>query len=157
MSARDDEARAGLAPLAPGERPPALLVAVAVAGVAAAGVIAGVLGSHDLSRHGGSVPGGAFLAAVLALLAVNMLRRRHWAVLGFESLLAFQVLVASLALVLARTLLAAAACLAAIALGGLLFWKLIRVMGRIQAGDRGRSAAGTSPPSVGTLDNKRLR
>ncbi len=120
----------------PGERPPALLAAVAVAIVAAAGVLAGVLSSHDLSRHGGSVPGGAFLAAVLLLLAVNMFRRRYWAVLGFEGLLAFQVLIAALALILARTLPAAVACVAAIALGGLLFWKLVRVMGRIQAGQR---------------------
>ena len=136
-----------MTPLAPAERPPALLVSVAVAAVAAAGVLAGVLSSHDLSRHGGSVPGGAFLAAVLLLLAVNMFRRRYWAVLGFEALLAFQVLIASLALVLARTLLAAGVCLAAIVLGGLLFWKLIRVMGRIQAGGHAR----------GTLDNTRLR
>jgi hypothetical protein len=70
-----------------------------------------------------------------------MFRRRYWAVLGFEGLLAFQVLVASLALILARTLLAAVACVAAIALGGLLFWKLVRVMGRIQAGERTRHDA----------------
>lgn len=99
-------------------------------------MIAGVLTSHDLSKQGGSVPGGIFLAAVLLLLAVNMLRMRYWAVLGFEGLLAFQVLIASLALILARTLLAAGACLAAIAIGGVLFWKLVRVMGRIQATER---------------------
>jgi hypothetical protein len=131
--ARDDLARAALAPLAPGERPAALLVSVAVAIVLALAVIAGVLTSHDLSKQGGSVPGGIFLAAVLLLLALNMLRMRYWAVLGFEGLLAFQVLIASLALILARTLLAAGACLVAIAIGGVLFWKLVRVMGRIQA------------------------
>jgi hypothetical protein len=134
MSERDDRARAALSPLAPGERPPALLTAIVVAVLVAASVLAGVLSSHDLARHGGSVPGGVFLAAVLLLLAFNMFRRRYWAVLGFEGLLAFQVLIASLALILARTLLAAVACVAAISLGGLLFWKLVRVMGRIQAG-----------------------
>jgi hypothetical protein len=131
--ARNDLARAALTPLAPGERPVALLVCVALAIVLALAVIAGVLTSHDLSKQGGSVPGGIFLAAVLLLLAVNMLRLRYWAVLGFEGLLAFQVLIACLALILARTLLAAGACLAAIAIGGVLFWKLVRVMGRIQA------------------------
>jgi hypothetical protein len=141
MSERDERARAALVPLAPGERPPALVVAIAVATLAAVAVLAGVLSSHDLSRHGGSVPGGVFLAAVLMLLAVNMFRGRYWAVLGFEGLLAFQVLIASLALILARTLPAAAACVAAIALGGLLFWKLVRVMGRIQAGQRTRGDA----------------
>jgi hypothetical protein len=78
-----------------------------------------------------------FLAAVLALLAVGMYRRRYWAVLGFEALLAFQLIVTSLALVVADTVRAAALCLLAIVLGGWLFWKLIRVMGRIQAGEAG--------------------
>jgi hypothetical protein len=57
-------------------------------------------------------------------------------VLGFEALLAFQILVASLALVLAATWLAAGGCLLAVGLGGWLFWKLVRVMGRIQATER---------------------
>ena len=62
-------------------------------------------------------------------------------VLGFEALLAFQILVTSLALVVASTLLAAGVCLASVLGGGWLFWKLIRVMGRIQAGERRPPAA----------------
>ena len=65
-----------------------------------------------------------------------MYRRRYWAVLGFEALLAFQILVTSLALVVASTILAAAICVVSVGLGGWLFWKLVRVMGRIQAGER---------------------
>ncbi len=133
---RDEAARGALTPLGEGERPTALLVAVAVAGLLAVVVAVGVLTVHDLRRHGGSVPGGAFLAVVLAALAWGMYRRRYWAVLGFEGLLAFQILVASLALVIASTILAAAVCLLSIGLGGWLFWKLVRVMGRIQAGER---------------------
>ncbi len=78
-----------------------------------------------------------------------MYRRRYWAVLGFEALLAFQIIVTSLALVVASTILAAALCLLGIGLGGWLFWKLVRVMGRIQAGERlGNGAgAGTTEPS----------
>ena len=52
------------------------------------------------------------------------------------ALLAFQILVTSLALVVASTILAAALCLIGIALAGWLFWKLVRVMGRIQAGEQ---------------------
>jgi hypothetical protein len=59
-------------------------------------------------------------------------------VLGFEGLLAFQILATSLALVVASTILAAAVCLIGIGLGGWLFWKLVRVMGRMQAGERRR-------------------
>jgi hypothetical protein len=135
-TARDEQARAALAPLAENERPAALLVAVAVAGLLAVGVVVGVLSIHDLRRHGGSVPGGVFLAVVLVALAWGMYRRRYWAVLGFEGLLAFQIIVTSLALVVASTILAAAVCLLIVLLGGWLFWKLVRVMGRMQAGER---------------------
>jgi hypothetical protein len=131
----DRQARAALKPLGPDERPPALVVAVVVAAVCAVAVFVGALTIHDLSRHGGSLAGGVFLAGVLALLAVGMYRRRYWAVLGFEALLAFQVLVTSLALVVADTVKAALLCLLGIVLGGWLFWKLVRVMGRIQAGE----------------------
>jgi hypothetical protein len=132
----DERARAALTPLAPNERPAALSVATAVCALLAVGVIIGALTVHDLSRHGGSAPGAVFLAAIFALLAVGMYRRRYWAVLGFEALLAFQVLVTSLALVVASTILAALVCVVSVALGGWLFWKLIRVMARIQAGER---------------------
>lgn len=132
---RTEQARAALQPLGEHERPPALLVAVAVSALLAVGVLVGALTVHDLSSHGGSLVGGVFLAAVLALLAQGMYRRRYWAVLGFEALLAFQIIVTSLALVVASTLAAAGGCLLAILLGGWLAWKLIRVMGRIQAGE----------------------
>jgi hypothetical protein len=133
---RGERARAGLEPLGEDERPVALLVAIAVCVLLALGVIAGAATVHDLSRRGGSLPGAVFLAAVLALLAQGMYRRRYWAVLSFEALLAFQVLVTSLALVVASTIAAAALCLASIGLGGWLFWKLVRVMGRMQASER---------------------
>jgi hypothetical protein len=117
--------RPPLEPLAAGERPPALLIAVAVCALLAVGVLIGGLTIHDLARRGGSLPGAIFLALVLGGLALGMYRRRYMAVLGFEALLTFQILVSSLALV-----------------AGWLFWKLIRVMGRIQAGEhRDRTSA----------------
>jgi hypothetical protein len=127
---------AGLEPLGEDEWPAALLIAIAVCSLLALGVIVGLATIHDLNRHGGSLPGGAFLAAVLVLLAFGMYSRRYWAVLGFEALLAFQVLVTSLALVVASTITAALLCVLSVGLGGWLFWKLVRVMGRIQAGER---------------------
>ncbi|HEX5225517.1 MAG TPA: hypothetical protein VFW29_10355, partial [Solirubrobacteraceae bacterium] len=139
---RDRDARAALTPLAPGERPLPLRVAIAVAVVLAIGVVVGAASVHNLSRHGGSLPGAVFLAGVLVTLAVGMYRGRYGAVLGFEALLAFQVIVTSLALVVASTVRAAALCALAIGLGGWLFWKLVRVMGRIQAGERREARGG---------------
>jgi hypothetical protein len=135
-SERDELARIALTPLAEGERPPALRVAIVVAIMLAIAVIVGALSVHDLSRRGGSIPGALFLAGVLGMLAGGMYRGRYWAVLGFEALLTFQIIVTSLALVVASTLLAAAACLLSVLLAGWLFWKLVRVMGRMQAGGR---------------------
>jgi hypothetical protein len=129
-------ARDELRPLGPGERPGALRVAIAVCVALAIAVVAGAATVHDLSRHGGSLPGAALLAVVFALLAQGMYRQRYWAVLSFEALLAFQIIVTSLALVVASTLLAAGVCLVSVGLGGWLFWKLVRVMGRIQAGEQ---------------------
>jgi hypothetical protein len=130
------EASIGLQPLGEHERPVPLRIAVAVALVLALGVCVSLATVHDLARHGGSLPGGLFLAGVLILLAWGMYERRYWAVLAFEALLAFQIIVTSLALVVAETLLAAGLCVLSIGLAGWLFWKLVRVMGRIQAQDR---------------------
>jgi hypothetical protein len=127
---------AALEPLGAGERPAPLLIAVAVCAILAAGVIAGALTVHDLARHGGSLPGALFLSVLLAALAQGMYRRRYWAVLGFEALLAFQIIVTSLALVVASSAPAAIGCVVSVVLAGWLFWKLVRVMGRIQAGER---------------------
>jgi hypothetical protein len=122
-----------LLPLGPQERPRPLLAAVGVAAAVAVAVLAGALSIHNLSRHGGSLPAGVFIAGVLLALALGMYRRRYWAVLSFEALLAFQIIVTTLALIVAETLLAAGICVVSIGLGGWLFWKLVRVMGRIQA------------------------
>jgi len=134
---REELLRDALEPLGEDERPPALLVAIAVCVLLALAVILGATTVHNLSRRGGSLPGGAFLAIVLLLLALGMYRRRYWSVLGFEALLAFQIIVTSLALVVASTIAAAAICVVGVGLGGWLFWKLVRVMGRIQAGEQG--------------------
>jgi hypothetical protein len=113
-----------------------LVVAIAVAALLALAVAISTASVHELNRHGGSLYGAAFLTFVLVALAGGMLQKRYWAVLGFEALLAFQVIVTSLALVVASTLLAAGICVLSIGLGGWLFWKLVRVMGRLQASER---------------------
>jgi hypothetical protein len=130
---RDEQARATLQPLADGEWPRPLVVAIAVAVLLALAVAVSTASVHELRRHGGSVYGAVFLTALLLALALGMYRKRYGAVLAFEGLLAFQIIVTSLALVVASTLLAAGLCLLSVLLGGWLFWKLVRVMGRLDA------------------------
>jgi hypothetical protein len=128
--ARDAELRAALAPLAPGERPRSLLAAVAVCTVlGAANAIAFAAGAKIEGRH----PGAGVLAftALMVMLAGGMWARRYLAVLAFEALLALAVLAFSLFLIEASNLEAVLLCVAVIAGAGWLFWKLVRVMGRL--------------------------
>jgi hypothetical protein len=137
--AKDEEARAQLEPLAPGERPGAVTVAAVVAVLLAVAVMAGTLTGNDLSDRGGSLQGGLLIAGVLLLAAYGMWKARYWAVLGFQAFLAFQILVTSLALAVASSWYAALFCVVVIGLSGWLFWKLIRSMARLQMPERGVS------------------
>jgi hypothetical protein len=127
---RNQEARLALAPLAPGERPRALLAAIAVAVLLGAGnLIAYAAGARIAGHH----PGAGVLAftAVMAILSGGMWARRYLAVLAFEALLAVTVIFFSLFLVEASNLEGVLLCVGVIAGGGWLFWKLVRVMGRM--------------------------
>ena len=129
---RDEAARAALAPLAPGERPRALQAAVAACLLlGAANAIAYAAGAHIDGKH----PGAGVLAfsGLMALLAGGMWARRYLFVLAFEALLALIVLVFSLFLVEASNIEAVFLCVAVIGASGWLFWKLVRVMGRLSA------------------------
>lgn len=133
---RDEAIRAGLVPLAPGERTTALVVAVVVAVALAIAVVVGALTTNDLREKGGAVPFGIFIAVVLLGCAWGMWHTRYWAVLAFDAFMWFHVIVASLALVVASSWAAAGLCVAVVGLAGWMAWKLIRVMARIQAHDR---------------------
>ena len=123
---RDELAREGLTPLAPGERPPALLAAIGLAAL-----LAYAAGAHIAGKH--PSPGVLAFTGLMAVLAAGMWTRRYIAVLAFEALLAFAVLLFSLLLVEAANLEGVLLSVVVIAGGGWLFWKLVRVMGRLAA------------------------
>ncbi len=132
---RNAELRAKLEPLADDERPAVITIASLVAAALAILVIVGYLTGARIGGRG-TLGGALVLTAILLVAAGGMWRVRYWAVLGFEALLAFQVIIAALSLLVASNLWAAALCLVVIGLGGWLFWKLIRVMARIQMPER---------------------
>jgi hypothetical protein len=57
---------------------------------------------------------------------------RYWAVLGFMALLAILVVLAAVALIKVSSVVGLVVALAIVGLGGFLFWKLVRVLSRIQ-------------------------
>jgi hypothetical protein len=133
---RNAEARAQLRPLAPGERPRALVVAAAVAALLAIANLVAFAAGMEIDGKRPSVVGVLLFAGLMLAAAAGLWQRRYWAVLGFEALLGVTLAIAALALLFAANLAAVALSLAFLAAGGWLFWKLIRVMGRIQTPQR---------------------
>jgi hypothetical protein len=129
---RDVEARAALTPLAPGERPPVVIVsALVAAGMALANLVAYVAGD----RIGGNRPaasGIVIFSAVMLACAVGLWRMWYGAVLGFMALLAIIVTIFALLLIEASNLLGVVVALLVIVVAGYLFFKLVRVLSRIQ-------------------------
>ena len=131
---RDAAARETLEPFAPGERPWPIVASVIVTTVL--GVANFVLFVAGVKPHvSGQKPQLAEILVFTGLMLVcagGMWRLRYWAVLGFETLLAIGLLGFSLALIKVESVFWAIACCAIIGGFGYLFWKLVRVMGRIQ-------------------------
>ena len=73
----------------------------------------------------------------MVVAAVGLWRRQYWAVLGFEVILGITIAIAAVSLLVASNVLAVVVCVTVVALGGWLFWKLVRVMGRLQVPARG--------------------
>lgn len=129
---RNAAARAALTPLAPGERPWPLVAAVVLTTLAGLGnLIAYLAGAKIGGQH--PAPGGIVIFTALMLAcAVGMWRLWYPAVLAFMVLLAIIVIMFSLFLIEASNLLGVLVPPIFIAGGGYLFWKLVRVLGRLQ-------------------------
>jgi hypothetical protein len=127
---KDEEARAALKPLAPGERPLAVTVGAVVALVGAvSNLVALALGPDNA----GPLILGTIISGVVSF---GMWRARYWAVLGMQTILGFTLVGASLAVVFANSVLHAAIAIVIVAAAGTLFWFLVKAMARIQMPER---------------------
>lgn len=143
--ARDDEIRAGLPPLAPGERPRVVTIAAIVAFVFAIGNVAAALTGTDISTASGDPSlATAVTTAVLLLAGFGMLARQYWAVLGFQTILGIQIVFFSLYLIGVQKLWHAIIPVVAIGLLGWLFYKLVRPMAQMQMPKRAPGEPGSS-------------
>jgi hypothetical protein len=133
---RDAEARARLVPLGPGERPPVIVVSTLVAaGVALANLVAYVAGVKIGGKHP-AADGIVLFSAVMIACAVGLWRMWYGAVLGFMALLAIVVTIFALLLIEASNVLGLVVALLVILGAGYLFYKLVRVLSRIQMPQR---------------------
>jgi len=129
---RDAAARASLQPLAPGERPLAIRLSVALAAVIAIANVVLLIAGYGVDGQRPSVAGALIFAGLMTAAAIGMWQLRYWAVLGFEALLGIALVFAAISLMVASNLAAALLCLGIIVVTAPLFWTLIRVMARIQ-------------------------
>jgi len=128
---RDDEARAALVPLEPGERPTAVTVGAIVAlALAAANVIA-MIARYD-SEEAGKTTGTLLITAILLAIAVGMWKARYWAVLGMQTLLALTIVGAAVGSLTALNANAVILIVALLVPASVLFWFLIKAMARLQ-------------------------
>ena len=132
---RNEEARARLEPLAPGERPTAVTVAAVVAAVLAmVFAVSALLAVAGVDAGGREIrPAPIILfAVVFVVMTIGLWRGRYWAVLGFQTLLLLVMLASALGLVQVSTVPEAAGTVALLAGSGTLFYFMIRAMARIQ-------------------------
>jgi hypothetical protein len=129
---RNAEARALLIPLAPGERPWPIMTGVVLC--AAAGLLNLILWLAGTKINGKAPSAGEMVAftLIMGVCAIGMWVLWYQAVLAFMVLLAIVVVLFSLFLVEASNLLGILVPLVFIGGGGYLFWKLVRVLSRLQ-------------------------
>jgi hypothetical protein len=136
--ARADDVRAGLEPLAPGERPPAVTIAAILAGLLTVANLLVYLLGWDVGGKDPSLRGLLVYCVVLGTAAVGMWFGRYWAVLGFQMLLAGSILISALFLLRASNWQAVVFSVGVLAVCTPLFWFLIRAMARLQMPSRTR-------------------
>ena len=132
---KDEEARAALEPLEPGERPGAVTVAAVVAVLLALAEVIAFVFTFDPDEPSRAVR-SAVVVPLLLLMAWGMWHAKYWAVLGMEALLALTIISAAVALTGAGNLWAVLLVLLIVVGGGALFWFLVKAMARIQMPER---------------------
>jgi hypothetical protein len=133
---RDAEARANLKPLAPGERPLVIRIsALIAAALGLANFIAWLAGDEINGKHPAAA-GILIFTALMCACAVGLWRMWYGAVLGFMALLAIIGTLFSLYLVEASNALGFIVAPIIIVVAGYLFFKLVRVLSRIQMPQR---------------------
>lgn len=131
---RNAAVRAGLTPLAPGERPWPITVGALLAGLN--GLVQLILFLAGVKFKLGGTRPAAFSVILFAVLmfvcAVGMWRLRYWAVLGFQALLGIVILTFALLLIRASSITGAVISVVVVVGGGFLFFKMVRALSRIQ-------------------------
>lgn len=129
---RNEEIRAGLQPLAPGERPQPLVLAAATAALLALVNLVAFAAGVEIDGQEAQPAFVVGFCGVMAVLAVGIWARHYLAVLAFQCLLAVLVILFFLFLLRASNVTDVLIAGGIVGYAGWLFWKLIRILARIQ-------------------------
>jgi hypothetical protein len=129
---RNAEARAKLAPLAPGQRPPAVTVAAVIALALGIGNLIAYAAGMTIDGKRPGVVSIAIPSVIMLVAGVGMWRAKYWAVLGFQAVLGILICYLALLLIRASNVLGFVVPIAIIVPAGFLFWKLVKSLARIQ-------------------------
>lgn len=130
--ARNAEIRATLRPYPPGERPRVVLASAAVAAALALANLISWIAGVKVSGHHPAATGIFIFSAVLIACAIGLWQMRSGAVLGFMCLMAIIAILFTLFLIEASNVLGVVVALGIILVSGYLFFKLVRVLSRLQ-------------------------
>jgi hypothetical protein len=128
---RDAALRAQLEPLAPDERPLVLKLSAGLAALIAVVNVVAALGGVEVDGRR-PVLAGLLLALIMAGIAAGVWQKRYLVLLLWQALLAVALLFAFLSLMVASNAAAVLVCVSVMGIAGTLFWKLVRVMARVQ-------------------------
>jgi hypothetical protein len=134
--AKNAAVRAQLEPLAEGQRPGAVTVGAIVATALAVGNVVLYIAGVKVGGQKPTVQGIAGPTLIMAVCGYGMWRAKYWAVLGMEALLGLVIVIFGLLLTTAENLKSVVIAVAVMAVSGVLFWKLIKAMARIQMPER---------------------
>ena len=129
---KNAEARAALVPLEPGERPGAVTAGAIVAAALGLVNLGLYVSGFEIDGERPQIVGVLAFSALMLAAAWGMWNVRYWAVLGMQALLGLLIVVLSLVLVTARDVWGVLLLLAIIVPAGILFWRMVKAMARIQ-------------------------
>lgn len=127
---KNQATRAALEPLAPGERPGILVAAVAWIVVIAAVMVYNAVASNGLSN--GSRVGNGVMVVLIVVAAFGTWRLEYWAILGTQTLLALTLVSLVLAAMVVTNLWLVLLAVVGALVSGYLFYKMVKVMARVQ-------------------------
>ncbi len=134
---RNQEARAALDPLAAGERPAVVTVSAILAALVALSILVTFAAGVKVN---GSTPHLSTIVApvlILGVLAWGMWQARYWAAICFQIVLVFLIFTAVYGLLVEATSVTEfAVSTGLLVVSGVLFWKMVKAMARIQMLDR---------------------